>query len=81
MIFLKLYKLLFYRAYDLVQVTGKYDKSWGASHLLSLFFTFCFAKTLQLFIENLNKNSFWIMYSIHLYNNSFHKLFPILKRK
>lgn len=35
----KLYKYLYYRAYDLLSLTGNYDLAWGASHFLALFLT------------------------------------------
>lgn len=40
----KAYQYLYYRAYDLLSLTGNYDLAWGASHFLSLIF--------MLFISN-----------------------------
>lgn len=34
---LKIYKYIYYRAYDLLGLTGKYDLAWSASYFMGVF--------------------------------------------
>jgi hypothetical protein len=46
---IRLYRYLFYRAFDLIKLTGNYDLAWGASHLMSLTFSLFLVNLMILF--------------------------------
>jgi hypothetical protein len=43
------YFYLYYRAYDLLSLTGDYDQAWGASHFMSVYFSCFLIKLILLF--------------------------------
>jgi hypothetical protein len=53
---IKLYRYLFYRAFDLIKLTGNYDLAWGASHLMSLTFSLFLVNLMILFKEDVEFN-------------------------
>ncbi|MCF8258740.1 MAG: hypothetical protein K9J06_14385 [Flavobacteriales bacterium] len=50
----KLYRYLFYRAFDLIKLTGNYDIVWGASHFLALFVGITVLRILFFFEKHLD---------------------------
>lgn len=47
-----MYKYIFYRAYDLLRMTGNYDVAFGASHLLSFLWSILTGILIFDFYEN-----------------------------
>ncbi len=69
----KLYSYLFYRAFDLIKLTGSYDLAWGASHCLSLFLSLFIVNLMEVFKENIEWKTLgfvglFIYVSIHIIN-------------
>jgi hypothetical protein len=54
---LKFYRYLYYRAYDIIKLTGDYDLTWGASHFLSFFISLFIFDLILLFKWNIGQQA------------------------
>lgn len=56
----RVYHYFFFRAYDLLGLSGNYDLAWGASHFTSMFFSILILK----FLLILNLTLEWHQYGV-----------------
>lgn len=56
----KVYHYLYYRAFDLVQLTGNYDLAWGVSNFLVILLALFLAKLLSFFKDLMTLQVFWV---------------------